>query len=197
MDAIDYYNKYASKVFEETVDRDTAQARAEFLNCLEEGGAILDLGCGSGRDSLEFYGLGYDVTPLDGSEEMCRLAEVHTDMEVLLMDFQEMAFEDAFDGIWANESLIHIPREEIGGVFERIGRALKKGGVFYCTVYQGDFEGFAGELYFCGYGKKELAQLAEKEGGLSLIRVWETEDREIPRSLESRGMLHLLARKEE
>ena len=82
MDSIDYYNKYAAKVFEETVDQDMSEIRTEFLNLLEEGDTILDLGCGSGRDSLIFYELGYDVTAMDASEEMCKLAEIHTGLEV-------------------------------------------------------------------------------------------------------------------
>lgn len=43
MDSIDYYNKYAAKVFEETVDQDMSEIRTEFLNLLEEGDTILDL----------------------------------------------------------------------------------------------------------------------------------------------------------
>ena len=67
MDSIDYYNKYAAKEFEETVNQDMSEIMREFLNYLEEGDTILDLGCGSGRDSLTLYELGYDVTPLDAS----------------------------------------------------------------------------------------------------------------------------------
>lgn len=40
------------------------------------------------------------VTPMDGSEEMCKLAEVNTDKEVLQMTYDEMEFDDVFDGIW-------------------------------------------------------------------------------------------------
>ena len=114
MDAIEYYNKYASKIFEETVEEEVSEKfRDEFLSYLDEGDAILDLGCGSGRDSLDFYERGYDVTPLDGAEEMCRLAEVHTDLEVLCEKYEDMDFDDAFEGVWAREAFIHVPKDEI------------------------------------------------------------------------------------
>ena len=55
LDTIEYYNKYAAKIFEDTVELDMGEVRQKFLKHLEEGDTILDLGCGSGRDSLAFY----------------------------------------------------------------------------------------------------------------------------------------------
>ena len=88
MDTIGYYNKYASAIFEQTVELDMEEQRKAFTGYLEEGDTILDLGCGSGRDSLAFYEQGFDVTPLDASEEMCKLAEIHTGLEVLNMAYE-------------------------------------------------------------------------------------------------------------
>ena len=127
MDPIDYYNKYAAKVFEDTVDQNMDAITAPFLELLEEGDTILDMGCGSGRDSLTFYDLGYDVTPLDGSEEMCRLAEVHTGLDVLQMTYEEMAFDGAFDGVWACGAFVHIPKDEMPALFRKVARALGSG----------------------------------------------------------------------
>ena len=44
MDTIEYYNKYASRIFEDTVDRDMEPQREEFLEELREidGDTILD-----------------------------------------------------------------------------------------------------------------------------------------------------------
>ena len=46
MDTIEYYNKYASRIFEDTVDRDMERLREEFLEDLREGDGdtILDVG---------------------------------------------------------------------------------------------------------------------------------------------------------
>ena len=195
MDAIDYYNKYAAKIFEETVEEEVSEKfRDEFRSYLEEGDAILDLGCGSGRDSLDFYERGYDVTPLDGSEEMCRLAEVHTDLEVLCEKYEDMDFDDAFEGVWAREAFIHVPKDEIRGILLKVRNSLTKNGVFYTSVSEGEFEGFSGELYFTDYEKSELEELLE-DCGFRVLDIWEVRDDEIRRGYEGNGWLHVLAQK--
>ena len=175
MDPIDYYNKYAAKVFEDTVDQNMDAITAPFLELLEEGDTILDMGCGSGRDSLTFYDLGYDVTPLDGSEEMCRLAEVHTGLDVLQMTYEEMAFDGAFDGVWACGAFVHIPKDEMP-LFRKVARALTEDGIFYLSMRLGDFEGFQGERYFSCYSEKELRSLVEGDGLFTVLKEWVTRD---------------------
>lgn len=176
MDPIDYYNKYAAKVFEDTVDQNMDAITAPFLELLEEGDTILDMGCGSGRDSLTFYDLGYDVTPLDGSEEMCRLAEVHTGLDVLQMTYEEMAFDGAFDGVWACGAFVHIPKDEMPALFRKVARALTEDGIFYLSMRLGDFEGFQGERYFSCYSEKELRSLVEGDGLFAVLKEWVTRD---------------------
>ena len=149
---------------------------APFLELLEEGDTILDMGCGSGRDSLTFYDLGYDVTPLDGSEEMCRLAEVHTGLDVLQMTYEEMAFDGAFDGVWACGAFVHIPKDEMPALFRKVARALTEDGIFYLSMRLGDFEGFQGERYFSCYSEKELRSLVEGDGLFTVLKEWVTRD---------------------
>lgn len=176
MDSIEYYNKYAVKVFEDTVDQDMDQIMKAFLSTLKEGDTILDLGCGSGRDSLTFYELGYDVTPMDASVEMCKLAEIHTGLDVLHMTFEEMRFENVFDGIWACASLIHVPKNEIQGILTRISHALKNSGILYMSFKYGDCEGFRGERYFNDYTEESIESLLRENGNFELVDTWRTDD---------------------
>ena len=134
MDSIDYYNKNAAAYFESTVQLDLSDLRQKFEELLPEGGSILDLGCGSGRDSLAFYEDEFEVTPLDGSEEMCALAEIHTDLEVLHMMFEELDFDEVFDGVWACASLLHVPENQMPDILKKIGQALKPGGVLFLSL---------------------------------------------------------------
>jgi len=176
LDSIDYYNKYAAKEFEETVNQDMSEIMREFLNYLEEGDTILDLGCGSGRDSLTLYELGYDVTPLDASSEMCKLAEIHTGLDVLQMTFEQIDFDDVFDGIWACASLLHTPKKELSGILTKIARALNEKGILYMSFKLGDFEGFRGERYFSDFTADSISQLLRENGRFEILKLWETED---------------------
>lgn len=176
MDSIEYYNKYAVKVFEDTVNLDMEKIMKGFLENMEEGDTILDLGCGSGRDSLTFYDLGYDVTPMDASEEMCKLAEIHTGLDVLHMSFEEMTFDNVFDGIWACGSLVHVPKNEIQGILNKIADALKDTGLFYMSVKLGDYEGFRGERYFSDYTEDSVEAVFRKNGNFEVKDIWLTDD---------------------
>ena len=102
---------------------------AWFLDNVPAGGAVLEAGCGSGRDALVFLRAGRAVTAFDGSAEMVRRASAHTGLPVRHMTFQEMDWDSAFDGVWASASLLHVPRAELPAVMQRIVRALKPRGV--------------------------------------------------------------------
>ncbi len=193
MDSIDYYNKYAVKFFEDTVDQDMSPIIKKFLANMEEGATILDMGCGSGRDSLYMYELGYDVTALDASAEMCRLAEVHTGLEILQMKYEDMEFDDVFDGIWACGAMIHIPKDEMPAILKKTAAALKEQGILYLSVRQGNFEGFRGERYFSDYTDTEIRDLLEDTGKFTVEKLWVTAD--VRSSHPDTLWVNLLARK--
>ena len=71
-----------------------------FLGRLSPGASILELGCGSGRDTVEMLRLGYDATPTDGSPEMARQAENILHRQVLVLEFSEIEGDARFDGVW-------------------------------------------------------------------------------------------------
>lgn len=176
MDAIDYYNKYASRIFEDTVDQDMGELWKKFLANLEEGDTILDLGCGSGRDSAAFYELGYDVTPLDAAEEMAKLAEIHTGLDVLRIAYEDMEFEDVFDGIWGSGALVHVPAREMEDILEKVTDALCQGGTLYLSFRKGDFEGFEGGLYYNDYTPEGIERMLEDTRRLNIREIWESGD---------------------
>jgi SAM-dependent methyltransferase len=102
----------------------------EFLHRLPVGGAVLELGCGGGQDAEEMVRRGYQVTPTDGSPGLAAQAEARLGRPVRVMRFDELEAEAAYDGVWANACLLHVPIEELPAILARIWRALRPGGVF-------------------------------------------------------------------
>ena len=193
MDSIDYYNRYAVPYYEETVDVDMTEVIEPFMELLPENAEALDLGCGSGRDTIVLEERGFYVTPMDGSEEMCKLAEINTDQEVLQMTYDEMEFDDVFDGIWACAALVHLTDDEMREIMKKLIQALKADGILYFSVHKGDRDGIYNGRYFRDYTRKELSDLMEEFPELELINMWTTQD---ARSGKSDGQwLNVLAKK--
>lgn len=65
---------HAKKFIAGTANVEFGMLQKAFANMLPEGGRILDLGCGSGRDSLAFLKAGLAVDAVDGSAEMVKAA---------------------------------------------------------------------------------------------------------------------------
>ena len=60
---------------------------------LRQGCRILDLGCGSGRDSKYFSGKGYDVVAVDPSPTMCRKTAEYAGVTTSMMRAEDLSFE--------------------------------------------------------------------------------------------------------
>ncbi len=176
-DSIAYYEDQAETFFAETVTIDMAPLYARFLARVPPGGHILDAGCGSGRDALAFRRLGYAVTAFEASPTLARLATAHCGLPVEVQRFQEINWQDAFDGIWACASLLHVPMAELPDVFGRLGRALKADGVLNASFKYGAGEREHGGRRFTDLDEEGLAGLVEAVRELVVHEVWITGDR--------------------
>lgn len=130
-----------AKTYAEHADSPSRERLDPFLARLTKGARILELGCGNGRDSAEMLSRGFRVTPTDGIAEIAAEAARRLKMPVSVLSFNEISAVSAFDGIWANACLLHVPRGELGAVLARIHRALRPGGVFYASFKAGQAEG--------------------------------------------------------
>lgn len=173
---LSYYNNSAKSFIEGTIDADLSDLRKRFLNYLPDSAHILDLGCGSGRDAKAFLEQGYTVTAVDGSAECCKLASDYIGQEVIYKTFEEMDFDQAFDGVWACASLLHVPYGELTGIFEKIAQALKPGGFLYASFKYGEFEGERNGRYFTDLTKKRLETLLVPVTGLAIVETFMTGD---------------------
>jgi SAM-dependent methyltransferase len=114
---------------------------ATFLEKQRPGARILELGCGGGRDAEAMLAAGFDVDPTDGTPEIALKAEERLGRKVRVMRFDELEAVAAYDAVWANASLLHVPRDSLPEVLGRVFRALKPGGLHFASYKGGGSEG--------------------------------------------------------
>ena len=172
---IDYYNQNADTFAEQTVAVDFQKTQDRFLKSLR-GSKILDFGCGSGRDAKYFFDLGYEVSAIDGSEELCKIARTYSGIDVKHMYFQDLDEQEAYDGIWACSSILHLTKNELKDVLAKMRRALKPGGIIYTSFKYGEFEGQRNGRYFTDFTLETFRDFMKDIPGLSMDEYWITGD---------------------
>jgi prolyl-tRNA editing enzyme YbaK/EbsC (Cys-tRNA(Pro) deacylase)/phospholipid N-methyltransferase len=181
---LNYYNENAEEFCENTRDVDFSSFQDRFMNEVTPGGNILDLGCGSGRDSLAFLQHGYKVTAVDGSSELCRLASKLIGRNVICADFREYRPDRVFDGIWACASLLHLPRDDIRETISGMTPYLKEGGCFYLSFKYGTFSGIRKGLLITDMTEQPFRDMINTINGLAIKDIFITNDVRKDRSAE-------------
>lgn len=173
---IDFYNNNAADFVSGTLNADVTYIQDRFLALLPAGARILDFGCGSGRDTKYFLEKGFRAEGTDGSKELCRIASETTGTTVRQMMFDELDEVDAFDGIWACASILHLPKAELRDVFKKMVRATKSGGYIYVSFRHGDFEGYINERYFTYFTEKGFEEFISDIREIKTVDKWVSED---------------------
>ena len=148
---LDHYNQRAEDFREGTRDHDVSQNVAALLRHIEGPApyAILDFGCGPGRDLKTFAALGHLAIGLDGAQAFVDMARNDSGCTVWRQDFLDLDLPgERFDGVFANASLFHVPSQELPRVLRQLHAALKARGVLFCSNPRGDNEeGWNGGRY--------------------------------------------------
>jgi SAM-dependent methyltransferase len=148
---VENYDESADAFRAGTRDHDVSQNVAALLDHLEGAAphAILDFGCGPGRDLETFRKLGHVAVGLDGSARFVAMARASSGCEVLHQDFLALDLPPArFDGIFANASLFHVPSQELPRVLRELRAALRPRGVLFSSNPRGnDEEGWSRGRY--------------------------------------------------
>ncbi len=166
---IDYYNKNAREYINLTREVSSENRQQMLLKYLHPSAYILDLGCGSGKDSKSFIDKGYQVYSLDGSEQMAKLASDYIGKEVVCKKIEEINFQEEFDAIYASASLLHIPRKNQRKVFLKLVNALKKNGYLYVNYKYGEFEGIREGRYYTDYTFEAFKEFIKEIEELKIV----------------------------
>jgi SAM-dependent methyltransferase len=146
-----HYEQSAESFWHGTRDHDVSQNIEALLTAI--GGPaplrILDFGCGPGRDLMRLRELGHRPTGLDGAAAFVRMARERTGVEVWQQDFLALDLPDAaFDGVFANASLFHVPSQELPRVLRELRACLRPGGVLFSSNPRGaNQEGWSSDRY--------------------------------------------------
>ncbi len=139
-DTLAFYQERAPHWVFHSGERHSHQLDA-FLDRLPPGAAVLELGCGGGRDAAEMRARGFAVDATDAVPALVTRANQAFDLRARVMAFHELDADAAYAGVWAHASLLHCPRAALPDVLARIHRALRAGGWHFASFKLGTGEG--------------------------------------------------------
>lgn len=139
---------------------------------------LLELACGTGIQSVRFSQAGFDVTGLDLSSDMLKIAEKRAASAKQKIDFIEGNMLDLskagqYDFITCySDSICYMQDEvEVGDVFKEVYNALNEDGVFIFDVHST----YQTDEVFPGYSYHENAE--------EFAMLWDTYEDEAPHSI--------------
>lgn len=174
---IEYYNKNAQAYYDKTVNVDMSELCDRFLDHIKDGGVILDIGCGSGRDMKYFIERGYQAEGIDASAGMCRLARALS-LSVENVSIEEWNPRKKYDGIWANASLLHVTISQIYTFFIKAEACMNTDGALFASMKTGltnDID--ADGRYFCPFSEEKLEEILIKHPAFLLCDKWYSDDK--------------------
>ncbi|WP_350433267.1 class I SAM-dependent methyltransferase [Shewanella sp. H8] len=175
MSTIAFYDQHSQDFFESTVNVDVSELYYAFLSNLPTNARILDAGCGSGRDTKAFIQMGFNVTAIDASAELAKVATDYIGQHVTVCTFDQIDPTLTFDAIWACASLLHVDASVLPDTFTHLANTLVDNGAFYCSFKYGIQDRTHNGRFFTDADESRLQQWL-KNTGLIIKHTWITAD---------------------
>lgn len=161
---------YDSRVQDPPSDLDLPRERARFCAMLPAGGRVLDLGAGSGWAARHMQADGFRAVALERSAGRIARARDSSAPPLLLGDMRALPFgADAFDGVWACASLLHLAKAELPAVLSAVHAILRPAGALFVSLKEGEGEGWPSDArnagrFFAYYSGDEIDRLLAAAG---------------------------------
>jgi SAM-dependent methyltransferase len=134
-----------------------------------EGGLVLDLGCGTGRDLVPLAAAGARVVGVDIAMPMLAFARHQHPDHLVCGDLTRLPLRDAAaDGIWCVAAWVHIRRRDLRLAVAELARVLRPGGVAVIGVHRGSGEAFVLDPYI-GQTERLMVRYEEHEVHAALL----------------------------
>lgn len=157
---------------------DPARVRwtAFLLETLPAGVPVLDLGCGNGLPSAKLLAGRFTVTGVDISRNQIEAARWNVpDADFHCAEMSALAFPaGSFAAVTAFYSIIHLPRDEQPGLFQRIAGWLQPGGYLVAVLGASDSPGdidsdwLGAPMYWSHYPVERNEEMAT-DAGLEIV----------------------------
>ncbi|MBU5483793.1 GNAT family N-acetyltransferase [Clostridium sp. MSJ-11] len=134
------YDNYAYEREKSEIQQWKIAPRQNFLELLnkENKKTLLEIGAGTGKDSIFFKNNGLEVVAVDLSSEMVNICK-DKGLEAYELDFYNIGkLNKKFHSVWAMNCLLHVPKENLPKVLNEIEKILEPGGIFFMGVYGGE-----------------------------------------------------------
>ena len=136
---LNYYSNNASLLSARYESANVSNLQNKLLNCFKGKHQILELGCGSGRDAAFMTDHGFQVTGIDGSEQMIHSAiklhpELNGNLIVYAIPEDLHRIEEVFGGVYSIATLMHLKETQIRLVMKELSNLLNPGGILFISV---------------------------------------------------------------
>ncbi len=131
-DSSDIYDTYEGLFFPYLFGRIKELVTNRFIPGLPKNARVLDIGCGTGQQTMLFQAVGIDVVGVDISAGLVRVANKKLGQNICIVsDACRLPFADGvFEGVTcAGSTLNHIP--DYACFFDEVARVLKPGGIIF------------------------------------------------------------------
>ena len=134
-----YYEKNANLLAEKYHSANVDNLHSLLINTFMPNSYLLEIGCGSGRDTSFMYKNGYDIVAIDGSQKMISVVqksypELLNRLKVVRVPEQMNFSPSSFDGIYSIATLMHMDEDSIIETIEKVAKYLKPNSNFLFSV---------------------------------------------------------------
>ena len=157
-----HYDEKAEELAVRYESADMSKTQALLLKYLPAGGRVLEIGCGSGRDSAFLLANGFDVAAIDASAEMLIQAQRHHPQlagrlspEPFPLSADSPILKRQFDGVISIAAIMHIGDQDLFECASQIRDMLRSDGILVLSA---------------SLGREEIAAGRDKNGRLFMER---------------------------